>query len=138
MIHQQQNRNFLFKMIYDLNNPEELGRCKKRLNLLAERKARVEVKEARKSRTNDQNRYIHKLFQILADEIGDTLESLKFDAKIELGFYRETANGNKMPESTATMDTKRMTEFIDRFRMFSESFHGVYLPTSEEWFRNEL
>ena len=125
-------------MIYDLATPEGIERCKKRLNALAKKGARAEVREAYKSRNLDQNAYYHKLLQIIADDIGDTLESVKFDTKIELGFYLESRNGNKIPESTATMSTKRMSELIDRLRMWSESVMGIYLPTSEEYYKNEL
>jgi len=122
-------------MIYDLNNDIEVERCRKRFKSLLARKAKVEVKEAKKNRSLDQNAYYHKLIQILADDICDSFESVKFDSKIELGFYIESRQGNKIPESTATMSSKRMTELIDRFRMWAESFHVVYLPTPEEYWK---
>jgi len=124
-------------VIYNLENEGGISQCMERISWLIEKKKKVDLKEVRKNRSNDQNRYLHKLFQIVADELGDTLEGVKLDIKIELGYYKTSSKGNKIVEQTSKMNTKVFSEFTDKFRNWSSSFHGIYLPSPEEYYRGE-
>jgi len=124
-------------MIYNLSTEGGISQCMERISWLIEKCKKVDLKEVRKSRSNNQNSYLHKLFQIVADELGDTLEGVKLDIKIELGYYTTSTKGNKIPAQTSKMNTKEFAEFTDKFRNWSSSFHGIYLPGPEEYFKGE-
>jgi hypothetical protein len=123
--------------IHDLTIKEGIDTAKARLNAIAKKGGSVEIKEVKETRTSKQNRYLHKQWQILADEIGDFMEDVKFDSKIELGFYTETSSGNKKPKETSKLSTKDFAEFTDKFLMWAFTFHGVRLMKPEEFWRGE-
>jgi hypothetical protein len=121
--------------IHDLTIKEGIDTAKARLNAIAKKGGSVEITEVKETRTSKQNRYLHKQWQILADEIGDFMEDVKFDSKIELGFYTETSSGNKKPKETSKLSTKDFAEFTDKFLIWAFSFHGVRLMKPEEYFK---
>ena len=123
--------------IHALNTKEGIDTAKARLNAIAKKGGSVEIKEVKETRTSKQTRYLHKQWQILADEIGDFMEDVKFDSKIELGFYTETSSGNKKPKETSKLSTKDFAEFTDKFLMWAFTFHGVRLMKPEEFWRGE-
>jgi hypothetical protein len=119
-------------MKYDTSLAEEAERLRKRVDWLIEKGKLVELKEARKSRSLDQNAYFHKIVSIWAEDIGYTIDEAKTVIKRELGYYYEK-NGNKFLISTATMDSKTMSELIEKFIIWAGAEFGIYLPSSEEW-----
>ena len=121
-------------MRYNLTIQSDVDNCQKRLNWLIEKGKQVELKEYRQNRSLDQNSYFHKIVSIWADDIGYTIEEAKTVIKRELGYYYEK-NGQKFLESTATMDTKRMAELTDKFRTWSSSEFGIYLPEPDEYLK---
>ena len=121
-------------MIFNLSIPTEIENCKKRIDWLISKGKSVELKEQRKARSLDQNSYFHKIVSIWADDIGYTIEEAKTVIKRELGYYYEK-NGQKFLESTATMDTKRMSELTDKFRLWSSAEFGIYLPEPDEYMK---
>lgn len=44
----------------------------------------------------------------------------------------------KFLRSTADLDSKEMTEFIDWIRTFSSEQFGAYIPTPDEFLQNEF
>jgi hypothetical protein len=121
-------------MRYDTKNANEIELLRKRVDWLIEKGKLVELKEARKSRSLDQNAYFHLCVGIWADDVGYTIEEAKTVIKRELGYYYEK-NGQKFLESTANMDTKRMAELTDKFRLWSSAEFGIYLPEPEEYYK---
>jgi len=117
-------------MRYNLATEVGISQCRERLNWLKEKGKKVDLKEVRKNRSNDQNAYLHLLFSIMADEVGDTLESVKLDVKIELGYYTTSARGNKIPAHTSKMNTKQFSEFVDKMKAWAMADLGIALPES--------
>ena len=117
-------------MIYNLSTEGGISQCMERISWLIEKCKKVDLKEVRKSRSNNQNSYLHKLFQIVADELGDTLEGVKLDIKIELGYYTTSARGNKIPTHTSKMNTKQFSEFVDKMKAWAMADLGIALPES--------
>ena len=118
---------------HNLGTEEGIENCKKRLNAIAKRKGLVDVVEVRENRTTQQNKYLHKCFQIIADDIGDTLESVKHDCKIELGHYEETRLGHKKPKPTHNLSVKDFADFVEKLIFWANNFHGIRLMSSEEY-----
>lgn len=127
-------------MIFNLANEYELDKYKEYVNTLYKKKAVVEVKEKRSNRTLKQNSYLHLLISYFASEYGCTFEEAKLD------FYKRTCNREifvrqkenkygKVVEnvrSSSDLDTKEMTTSIERFRNWSASQAGIYLPSANE------
>lgn len=126
-------------MLYDLKNPLDQERFKRRCNALFKKQGIVELSE-RVKRSNQSNRYLHLIIGYLAMETGNTLEYAK-----EI-FYKRTANrelfvrekddeilGNtEYLRSSAELTQEEFSLSIDRFRDWSSQTAGIYLPSPNE------
>jgi hypothetical protein len=121
--------------LHDLNTPEGIASAKDRMNAVAKKGGTVEIKEVKDSRTSRQNRYLHKQWQILADDIGDFMEDVKFESKIAIGFYTETPAGYKKPKESSKLSKEEFAELTDKFIKWAFMFHGIRLMTPEEFWR---
>lgn len=93
----------------------------------------VTVERHVKKRTLSQNSMLHKWVDIIAEEIGDTSVSVKADLKAMLARQVESkvSPGKFRPQDTSEMNTKEMTEFLDRIYVWANEF-GIRLPVPEE------
>lgn len=126
-------------MLYDLKNPLDRERFKRRCNALYEKQGMVELSEKSK-RTTQQNKYLHLLIGYLAIETANTLDYVK-----EV-FYKRTANKElyvrekeddilgrvEFLRSSADLTKEEMTLSTERFRNWSSEVAGVYLPSANE------
>ena len=126
-------------MLYDLRNPLDRERFKRRCNALYSKQGIVDLSE-KTQRSSNQNRYIHLLIGYLAIETGNSLDYVK-----EI-FYKRAANmelfvREKEDEilgkveylrSSADLSKEEMTLSIDRFRNWSSQTAGIYLPAANE------
>ena len=101
---------------------------------LLDDKAKIELKKIPAKRTISQNSYVHKLFTLWGSEYGLTTEEAKITVKRALG-YTYMKNGQEYFTQTSGMDTKELTEFIDKFRTWA-SHNGCYLPSADEFGMN--
>ena len=127
-------------MLYNLKNVYEHERFKTYVNKLFRERAVVEVKKKSPARTLAQNSYLHLLLGYFASQYGCSLEEAKID------FYKRMCNRdlferravNKRGKeiiylrSSADLTTAEMTLSIDRFRDWSASVAGIYLPSAGE------
>ena len=126
-------------MLYDLKNPLDRERFKRRCNALFKKQGIVALEEKTK-RSNQQNRYAHLLMGYLAMETGNTLEYVK-----EV-FYKRTANKDifvrikddellgkvEYLRSSASLSQEEFSTSIDRLRDWSSQVAGIYLPSPNE------
>lgn len=119
-------------MKLDLSIPLDQNKFATYSTKMLEGGKQIEFKEIRKSRTLKQNSYLHVIITLYAIHFGSTLEEAKTDLKRECSFMRYKRNDNIYLKSTAKLDTKELTEFIEWLRNYS-SLNGCYLPTSEEY-----
>lgn len=126
-------------MLYDLRNPLDRERFKRRCNALFEKRGIVDLSE-KTQRSSQQNRYLHLLIGYLAIETGNTVDYVK-----EL-FYKRTANKElyvrekedrilgkvEYLRSSADLSKEEMTLSIDRLRDWSSQVVGIYLPAANE------
>ncbi len=124
-------------MKLDLSKPIDQNKSVTYLTKLIESEKQIELKEIRKVRTLKQNSYLHVIITLYAIEFGLTLEEAKTDLKRECSFMRYEKNNNVYLKSTAKLDTKKLTEFIEWVRNYS-SLNGCYLPTSEEYLEQKF
>lgn len=127
-------------MLFNLNNPYERERFKEYCNNLYREQACVEVKKKHTKRTLAQNSYLHVLLGYFASEFGYTMEEVKYEifkkrCNLEIfSHVRKNKRGQdvRYMRSTTTLDTAEMTTAIERFRNYSSSECGLYLPEPNE------
>ena len=126
-------------MLYDLRNPLDRERFKRRCNALYQKQGIVDLSE-KAQRSIQQNKFLHLLLGYLAMETGNTLDYVK-----EV-FYKRAANKElflrekedeilgkvEYLRSSADLSKEEMTLSIDRFRDWSSQTAGVYLPAANE------
>lgn len=127
-------------MIYNLGNPYDRDRFKRRANELFKASKIVELKEKDVARTLKQNSYLHLIISYFASQYGCGADEAKMD------FYKRRCNrelferwrrnkrGDPVPylRSSADLTKEEMTLSIDRFRNWSVSEAGIYLPSKED------
>ena len=126
--------------IFNLNNPHEVQKFKAKVQELLHRGGGVELKRVYAVRSNQQNRYLHLLLGFFASEFGLSLDEVKVDyfkRKINADIFCAKRYNRKGKEvsylrSTADLDKGEMTLAIERFRNWSASVAGLYLPSANE------
>ena len=127
-------------MLFNLSNPYEVDKYKEYVNHLYLKQAIVEVKEKKKNRSLKQNSYLHVILSYFACQYGCTLEEVKLD------FYKRLCNKDifvikktnilgkevETVRSSSDLDSGEMTTSIERFRNWSASTAGIYLPSPYE------
>ena len=123
-------------MLYDLSNPLDVQNARVRLELLVRRGCIVELKEKKQKRSLNQNSYLHLLLGYFASQTGNTLEWVKqqyykklCSPDIFIGEKDDPFLGRvKYVRSSADLRTDEMNLTIERFRNWSASVAGIYLP----------
>lgn len=126
-------------MLFDLSQPLQAIDADTYLQQLHEQGARIEIVK-KSSRTLSQNSYLHCCLAYYASEFGLSLEEVKVDT------FKRTVNKrlfsgtrtNKRGEqvtylrSTRELSSEEMTEAIERFRNYSATIAGLYIPSPDE------
>ena len=121
-------------MILDLSDNVDHMKAKVYFEKLLHEQCAVEIKKIHKKRTNKQNRYLHALFVLYGGEWGLSLDEAKTVVKRELK-YTYQKHGQWFLRKTSEMNTKELTEFIEKFRNMAAA-QGFYLPSAEEMNEN--
>ena len=130
-------------MILDASKEFDIERAKTRLEKLIENKSKFELTEKKPVRSVSQNAYLHLIIGWFAIEYGETIDYVKrmIFKKLFIFERENTKTGEKRKElkSSAILDSREMTNAIDRFRDYSSKEFGVYLPEAGEIdFLNEI
>ena len=126
-------------MLYDLKNPLDRERFKRRCNALYQKQGIVDLSE-KTQRSSNQNRFLHLLCGYLAMETGNTLDYVK-----EV-FYKRAANSEifvrekeddligktEYLRSSAELTQEEFSLSVDRLRDWSSQVAGIYLPSPNE------
>ena len=127
-------------MIYNLQNEYEVPKFREKMETLITDGSMVDVKKIHPRRSIAQNNYLHLILGYFGSEYGLSIEEVKLDifkrtCNAEL-FKRSHSNkkGLKVEflRSTSELSTAEMTTAIERFRNWSSSVAGIYLPSPDE------
>lgn len=124
-------------MKYDLSIDQDRSEFLNYSSVLTAERCKVELTKTRAKRTIKQNAYLHIVFNLWAINYGDTLKEAKTDLKREYGMYY-TKNNKRYLKSTADLNTKELTTFIEWIRNRASKEGGFYIPTSEEYLINQF
>lgn len=127
-------------MIYDLSNPYDREKFKRRVNALYQRQNVVELSDHKPRRTPPQNSYLHLLLGMFAMETGNTLEFVKqeyFKRLVNPDLFVERRYDKYLGEievlrSSRDLNTGDMTTAIERFRNWAAAEADIYLPAPNE------
>lgn len=127
-------------MLYDLRNPLDGERFKKRIQRLLDRgDATVELTEKKPQRSRAQNSYLHLLLGELALQTGNTIEWVKVE------YYKKSCNRDlfvtrradkmlgsaEVLRSSADLTTDEMTLSIERLKKWAAE-GDIDLPDAED------
>lgn len=126
--------------VYDLNNQYDVQKFRQKVQELLHRGGGVELKRVYQLRSNQQNKFLHLLLGFFASEFGLSLDEVKIDyfkRKVNADIFcakRLNRKGREVSylRSTAELDRAEMTLAIERFRNWSASVAGLYLPSAHE------
>ena len=117
-------------MKYDLGIINEKQDAISYFNKLIDCKARIDIKERKNKRSLSQNKYLHVLFSIYGLESGYALDEAKDVIKAELK-YTYIKNDKMFFKKTSKMDSKQLTEFIEKFKKLA-ALEGIHLPSPNQ------
>lgn len=96
----------------------------------------VEIKVKRKQRSTDQNRLYWLWLSCLMEETGEHKDRLhEFFKQYYLGADQHYAFGKypvMVARSTSVLDTKQMTDYLERVQQFAATELGIVLPNPED------
>jgi len=89
-----------------------------------------------------QNKYLHKIFSIIAEHTGYSAGQIKCLLKKEFNLYDEFTNrrtGEQIIEyhSTADLSKSEFADFTEKILLFCNS-HGLKVQTPSEYFEGDL
>lgn len=126
--------------LFDLSSELARAQFRERCNYLYRKGCRVELTEKKGVRTLKQNSYLHLLLSYFALQIGEKAEYVKqelFKRRVNHSYFvreKEDKFFGKVLilRSSTELDTKEMTECIERFRDWAVQEAGIYLPAPNE------
>ena len=89
-----------------------------------------EIVVFRRDRSSEQNRYPRAVYGYIADYSGYDPEYIHEVMKHK--FLLDSSRKIPVPRSTASLNTKEFTDYIDSIRDFMAPF-GCYIPSADEW-----
>lgn len=127
-------------MIYNLTNEYEVPKFKEQVDKLISDGSTVELKKLHPKRTLQQNSYLHLLLGYFGSEYGLSIEEVKLDIfkrTCNTELFKRSHNNKKgvrveFFRSTSELTTAEMSTAIERFRNWSASVAGIYLPSANE------
>ena len=124
-------------MKLDTNSEMDRNKAQFYLDKLIAKKAKIELKEVTKQRTDPQRAYLHVCLSMFSAETGYSIEEAKelFAEQLpEIMFYEKKEH--RFRKSTNDLTTKEMGILIDYIRSFCMDQLGFYVPDSTEFLIN--
>ena len=140
-------------MIYNSKIESDNNNAKWYLDYLISNGKRYEIKEIRKSRSLKQNAYLHLILSYFALEVGETTEYIKqevFKGIVNKDYFvyerinpKNKTKSRKALKSTRELNTKEMTDCIERFKNWAVMKYQIKLPDANErefldYIKNEI
>lgn len=122
-------------MLLDLSLEFDRDLFEKRSKHILDKRLKIEMTVKRELKSLSQLKYLYVCLNMYAVYVGETLERVKVDLKLECPFMHEDYRGYVYLISSAELDTKQMTNFIEWIRN-NAAMKGVFIPSPEEYRRN--
>ena len=126
-------------MIFDLNNQYDRETFKNKVNDMYSKRLIVELKKVSPKRSIKQNSYLHLILSFFASETGYSLDDVKygiFKGIVNKDLFKRTKAGRRgeieYTRSSSDLTAEEMTLAITRFRDYSSSVAGIYIPSPSD------
>lgn len=120
-------------MLYDLNNSYDVEKFRKKVAQLLDKGCCVELKKIYPQRTLLQNKY----YQVITEYFGACKGYTKLEVQADIFMRLVNAdicvNKDNHLKSSTELTVDEMALAIDRFRNWSASVAGLYIPSGEEY-----
>ena len=117
---------------YDLSHEFEANKAFERLNLLIGKGVKIELRQVRKNRSQNQNKYYWALMNEISEHTGYTPDEAHCLARRAVRFMYEK-NGQYFLKSTKGCDTKEMSVLTESIRNWASRDLDLYLPSAVEF-----
>ena len=94
-----------------------------------------EIKEYKRTRSSDQNRYYWSLLWIVADEIWTDANDVHEKMRMKFLYVNESGKQLAYCKSTSKLTTKEFSDYIENIRLFMADFN-IILPNANEFDSN--
>ena len=128
-------------MTYNLHNQLDVQSARARLEFLIGKGSFIELAEKKPKRSIQQNRYLYCILNYFACQVGESVDYVKRyyykyhcnkDIFLRTKVDKITNQQTTYLRSSAELDSKEMTDSIERFRNFSMLEAGIYIPSPDE------
>lgn len=127
-------------MLFSGKNHIDVVKAREYLDKLISEGSEFEIKKKAGKRSLSQNSYLHLLLSWFSIEYGESVEYVKdnyFKRLCNREIFVEVIDDKYLGKaerlrSSASLDSREMTIAIDRFRNWSSSEAGIYLPSPNE------
>ena len=128
-------------MTYNLHNQLDVQSARARLEFLIGKGSFIELAEKKPKRSIQQNRYLYCILNYFSCQVGESVDYVKRyyykyhcnkDIFLRTKVDRITNQQTTYLRSSAELDSKEMTDSIERFRNFSMLEAGIYIPSPDE------
>ena len=125
------------KTVYNLKSEIDRKAFNQRILSLLESGDVVRLERVPSPRTTNQNRYYWALIKIISDSTGFSRDEAHAVCKRESGlvYTKSASKKHKFLRSTADLNTKEMSEYIDKVREIGSNI-GCYMPSADEYFQH--
>ena len=98
-----------------------------------EKPLRMQLTEPKASRSLDQNRLYWKWIAIIADSIGEDNDTVHDVLRLKFLTVRLSKIDNRaVASSTTKLNTKEMSEYMEKVKVWAQTFLNVTLPLPED------
>lgn len=119
--------------LFDLNNSYDVEKFRKRVAVLLDKGCQVELRRIYPQRTLEQNKYYQVICEYFAACKGYTKLEVQADIFMRLVNADICVNKDGRLKSSSELTVDEMALCIDRFRNWSASEAGLYIPSGEEY-----
>jgi hypothetical protein len=117
-------------VFFDTSNKVLAQHARERLEKLISLGAKVDITQKRKTRSKWQNNWLHAVIKEVSNYTGYETEEAKVLLKRKCGLSY-TKNGHHFLKSTADLDTKEFTEFMERLIRVCAQELDLVIPDPE-------
>lgn len=120
-------------MIFDTSNQVQKASASEFLRSLSSDGVLVEIKKVHPMRSISQNAYLHLILGLFAMHTGYDMEEAKqIYKRVNRSIYYYDKKSITFIRSSADLDTKQMTDSIEKFRNYTKEHLDLYLPAPED------
>lgn len=126
-------------MKFSIYNNEQMAKCMKYIgDIPTDKGLVVEIYEAKKRRSLNQNDLWHKWIDIMAKSSGDTPSYMKDEVKREILGMREHINKRTgeltyYDYHTAELTKEQFTRLMTQTQVLASEYYGLTLPSPEDY-----